>query len=61
MIGVVHKRTGTKALYDAACWVSNGAEEGNLRDTLHALLDKELDIQARYMQLSRMMTEMGGS
>lgn len=60
MVTSRHLHDGTKALYNAACWTGNGKAAQGHRETLHALLDAELDHQASIMQLTRKLLESGG-
>lgn len=60
MVTSRHLHDGTKALYNAACWTGDGKTAAQYRNTLHALLDAELDHQSSIMQLTRKLLESGG-
>jgi hypothetical protein len=53
------RQEGSKRLFDAASFCGDGEEAQRQRETLHALLDQQLDNTASSMTIARRLQELG--
>jgi hypothetical protein len=56
-VALSHKWTAAKATFDAAGFVGDGQTQQMQRDTMHAILDSQLDNAASVMTLTRKLVE----
>lgn len=61
MVAVNHMTQGLRRLFDSASWSGDGVAAAGHRESLHTMLDAELDHHASLMLLSRKKLEIGGS